>query len=405
MNHEQQMPRLSDSMEEGILLEWRVAEGDPVTTGQELAEIETDKATMPLEAEADGIVIALLYDAGAVVPVGAPLIVIGEPGDTVAPAEATAAPAEAAAAPAAAAVALAGGGQAATLAPPRRDADRVPASPLARRVATALGVDLAAIAGSGPRGRVVRSDVETAAAPAGAPPALVPAPSADGALVELTRVQRTIARRMTESRSTVPDFELRADVDMTACVELRERLRARGTDPLPSPNDVIVKACAIALREFPNVNSAWEDGAVRRFARVSIGIAVAAPGVLLVPVLHDADRLSLREIAAASRAVASRARDGSATAADLSGATFTVSNLGMFGVDDFSAVIDAPQAAILAVGAVRRKPVVADDGTIVARSVARLALACDHRILYGSDGAQFLARVRALLEEPLEMLV
>ena len=160
---------------------------------------------------------------------------------------------------------------------------------------------------------------------------------------------------MSESRSTVPDFELRVDVDMTACVELRDRLRDAGTDPLPSTNDVIVKACATALREFPGINSAYEDGAVRRFARVNVGIAVAAPGSLLVPVVRDADRLSLGEIAPTSRAVATRARDGSATAADLSGATFTVSNLGMFGVDDFSAVVDAPQAAILAVGAIRRR--------------------------------------------------
>jgi pyruvate dehydrogenase E2 component (dihydrolipoamide acetyltransferase) len=392
------MPRLSDSMEEGTILHWLIAEGDQVEPGQPLAEIETDKANVTYEADVSGTVLALSVGEGASAPVGAPIAVIGEPGEALpaAPSRETLA---AAAAPTARSAPP-------TPSPPPSSPGRTPerpkASPLARRLAAALEVDLAALAGSGPNGRVIRADVERAAtvADGGAPPEPPPV-SAKGVpeVHELNRLQRTVARRMAESRATVPDFELRCEVDMTAVVELRDRLR-EVADPVPSYNDFVVKAVALALREFPRVNSSYRDGAVETYGRINVGIAVAADDALVVPTISDADRLSLGEIARTSRELASRVREGSITPADLSGGTFTVSNLGMYGIDSFSAVINPPQAAILAVGSLKPRAVVLDDGELAAHPTIRLTLACDHRALYGADGAKFLTRVRELLERP-----
>jgi pyruvate dehydrogenase E2 component (dihydrolipoamide acetyltransferase) len=296
---------------------------------------------------------------------------------------------------------------------------RAKASPLARRVAAELGIDLGALAGSGPQGRVTRADVERAAADGNggavtATPASpqTPAPrTPDGGGVkgeatvhELTRLQRTVARRMAESRATVPDIELERQVDMSEAVALRERLRELA-DPVPSLNDFVIKAAALALREFPRVNGSYRDGAYETHARVNVGIAVAAEDALVVPTIFDADRRSLAEIGADARALASRVRAREITPAELTGGTFTVSNLGMYGVDSFSAVINLPQVAILAVGALRQRPVVDDAGSIVARPTMILTLACDHRMLYGADGARFLARVSELLERPLALLL
>jgi pyruvate dehydrogenase E2 component (dihydrolipoamide acetyltransferase) len=432
MATEVRMPRLSDSMEEGTVVTWLVAEGDAVRRGQPLVEVETDKATMPYEAETDGVLLAILCGEGETAALGAPIAIIGAPGETLAepsdapggaPHGAATANGNRAAAPTPAAV------TAAAATRPARASARVAASPLARRVAQALGVDLSGVRGTGPAGRVTRADVEAAAAsPVAAAAPIAPAPvdrpapdealdatrpapapataPADGArgdveVVPLTRLQQTVARRMAESRSTVPDFELRVDVDMAECVALRERLRALGADPLPSFNDMVVKAAALALREFPRVNGSYRDGAFEQYGRVNIGVAVAAQDALVVPAVPDADRASLGAIARATRELARKVRDGSITPPELSGATFTVSNLGMFGIDSFSAVINAPQAAILAVGALRKRPVVADGDRVVVHPVMTLTLACDHRILYGADGARFLARLRELLEQPL----
>ena len=211
---------------------------------------------------------------------------------------------------------------------------------------------------------------------------------------------------MAESRATVPDIELRAEIDMTAAVALREQLRELAADPLPSFNDLIVKAAALALREFPRVGGAYRDGQFETYGRVNVGIAVAAPDALVVPTVFDADIKSRgARSPQTTRALAARVRDGSITPAELSGATFSISNLGMYGIDSFSAVINSPQAAILAVGALRKRPVVLDSGEIVARDTVQLALACDHRIVYGVDGAQFMARLRELLQAPLSLLV
>lgn len=442
MAHDIIMPRLSDSMEEGTVLQWLVAEGDNVEVGQPLVEIETDKATVTYEADAAGIVLALNVGEGATVPLGAPIAVIGEPGEELPTArspEAVAAGGSEVALRAggtSSAGALAASGTSSTRAaggsaapqPTARLAPRgvrAKASPLARRLAARLDVNLNGLAGSGPNGRVIRADVERAAADGGngarsGEIATTPSevarqsmPSSDVAAVhakgetathELSRVQRTVARRMAESRATVPDFELRSEVDMSEVVALREGLR-EVTDPLPSYNDFVVKAAALALREFPRVNGAYRDATVETYSRINVGVAVAADEALVVPTIFDADRLSLGEISRKSRELAGRVRDRSIAPADLGGGTFTVSNLGMYGVDSFSAVINPPQAAILAVGSLKPRAIVDEAGHVVARPTIVLTLACDHRVLYGADGARFLARVRELLERPQALIL
>jgi pyruvate dehydrogenase E2 component (dihydrolipoamide acetyltransferase) len=261
---------------------------------------------------------------------------------------------------------------------------------------------------------VTRADVDRALAAGGAIAgnggAAVAAETTESAkgeatVLELSRLQQTVARRMSESRATVPDIELRAEVDMGEAVALREKFR-EVADPAPSINDFVVKAAALALRESPRVNGAYRDGAVETYARINVGIAVAAENALVVPTIFDADQKSLGEIGRAARELADRVRHGSITPAELSGGTFTVSNLGMFGVDSFSAVINPPQAAILAVGSLKRRPIVDEpSGELVVRPTLNLTLACDHRILYGVDGARFLSRVRELLERPHTLLL
>ena len=425
MAHEIIMPRLSDSMDEGTVLQWLVAEGDRVEAGQPLVEIETDKATVTFEADAAGVVLALTVGEGATVPLGAPIAVIGDPGEELPAAQAPEAVAAASSADALAANRTSSADALAANGPSSAEAiaprpDRPMASPLARRLAAELDVNLDGLVGSGPNGRVIRADVERAAAELGNGAGSGPVPAAPAALQrqaapaageaalhakgeaavhELSRLQRTVARRMAESRATVPDFELRCEVDMSAVVALRERLR-EVTDPLPSYNDFIVKAAALALRQFPRVNGAYRDGKVEAYSRTNVGVAVAADEALVVPTIFDADRLSLGEISRRSRELAARVRDGSIAPAELAGGTFTVSNLGMYGVDSFSAVVNPPQAAILAVGSLKRRAIVDEEGGVVARPTIVLTLACDHRVLYGADGAQFLARVRELLERP-----
>jgi pyruvate dehydrogenase E2 component (dihydrolipoamide acetyltransferase) len=415
MAHEIVMPRLSDSMEEATILRWLIDEGDAVRIGQPLVEVETDKATVTYEAEAAGVVLALTVREGASVPAGAPIALIGEAGEEL-PVTGSTEAAAAAVAPErtqAAAAAVAPTHRPSPPAPPppaprSGRPSRAKASPVARRLAAGLDVDLAALSGSGPNGRVIRADVERAAAAANgvaaAPPHVSETAKGESTVQELSRLQMTVARRMAESRATVPDIELRREVDMTETVTLRERL-GEVSDPRPSFNDFIVRAVALALREFPRVNGSYRDSRFETYSRVNVGIAVAAPDALVVPTIFDADAKSLAEIGRAARELASRVRDGSVTPAELSGATFTVSNLGMYDVDSFSAVINPPQAAILAVGSLRPRPVVDESGAVVARSTVMLTLVCDHRVLYGADGARFLARVRELLERPLSLLV
>ncbi len=319
------------------------------------------------------------------------------------------------------------------------DGGRVKASPVARRMARELGVELARLEGSGPGGRIVKADVQAAAegdgaaaegdgaaaegdgaavkeapareeekAPAEAEErAPEPQRSEAGAkgeaeIQELTRLQQTVSRRMAESKATAPDFSISLTVDMTQAVELRKRLK-EVADPAPSFNDMVVKAAATALREHPRVNGAYRDGKFELYEKVNIGIAVAAMDALVVPTVFDADRKSLGQIARDARASIEKVREKTITPPELSGGTFTVSNLGMYGIEHFTAIINPPQASILTVGALAKKPAVDENGRIVARDQMTLSLVCDHRILYGADGAQFLARVKELLEQPLSL--
>jgi len=411
------MPRLSDSMEEGTILRWLVEDGAEVARGDEIAEIETDKANMTYEADAAGAfqriaaegdtlaigeVIAHIGDGSA----PAPRPTAEQPAVAEQPAEPEPAPAPSPSMP--------------SVDERSEPNGRVKASPIARRLARERGVDLASVAGTGPGGRIVKADVEAAgaapavAAPAPAvpaPPASVPGPVAPGergggkgetTVEELSRTQQTIARRMAEAKATVPDFHVSTEVDMAAAVDVRGQLKALATDehPAPSFNDFIVKAAALALREFPRANGAYKDGRFELYERVNVGVAVAAENALIVPTIFDADQKSIGEIALEARGLAARVRSGAITPPELSGGTFTVSNLGMFGVTEFTAIVNAGQAGILAVGALRDAAVVVD-GAVVPGKRMTLTLVSDHRILYGADAAQVLARIRALLEAPL----
>jgi len=445
------MPRLSDSMEEGTILTWLKQVGDEVAIGDELVEIETDKANMAYEADVAGTLQEILAQEGETLPIGTPIARIGEgsnggqpdsgEGQDARPAGPAAAgdPPPAAeqqgvpptTSPTGEAEAADGEGQA----PVAADGagERVKASPLARRLARDKGLDLHDLHGSGPGGRIVKHDVEEAAPPAGdavggttpeealatgrgggSPAAAGPAGRAAGPSTgtakgnvetqDLNKLQQTIARRMAESKATAPHFYLTIEIDMGKAVEARAGFKAaaREGDVVPSFNDMIVKACAIALREFPKANGAYRDGRFERYLRVNVGVAVAAPEALVVPTVFDADRKGLREIAADTRALAAKVRDGSVTPPELSGGTFTVTNLGMFGIDEFDGVINMGQAAILAVGAIREVPAVRD-GEIVPAQLMKATLSCDHRILYGAEGGEFLARVRQLLEQPVSL--
>jgi pyruvate dehydrogenase E2 component (dihydrolipoamide acetyltransferase) len=375
------MPRHSASMEEGTILRWLVDDGASVTVGQEIVEIETDKATMPYEADEAGV-LTIGAPEGSTVAVGAP---IGAIGDRVP-----------------ALVGSVNGGGA------------VDASPVARRVAERRGVARGDLVGSGPYGRVLKADVVAAAdapappAPAAAPAPVIEAPQpvvAAAAVAatgeDLSRTQQLIARRMAESRATVPDFALEVEVDMSAALELRARLKEL-SEAAPSVNDFVVKAAAVALRRHPRANGSYKDGRFELHDEVNVGVAVAAPDSLVVPVVRDADAKSLGAIAGEVRAMAGRVRDAAISASELSGGTFTVSNLGMFGIDRFEGIINVPQAAILCVGAIRDR-VVAVDGAPAVRPIMSMTLASDHRILYGADAAQFLAEIRTLLENPLTL--
>jgi pyruvate dehydrogenase E2 component (dihydrolipoamide acetyltransferase) len=417
------MPRLSDSMEEGTILQWLKQVGDDVSVGDELVEIETDKANMAYESDVAGKLTEIVAAKGETLPIGSVIARIGEgdgsPAATPAPApEPVDAPAEPP--------------RAAINAPADSNGsdERPRASPVARRIAKEKELDLGQLQGSGPGGRIVKADVEQAVSsgggvdsggprteaqppPAGPPEAATglagdtPSPETAKGTVsyeELSKLQSTVARRMSESKATAPHFYLEAEIDMSRLVAARGQIKAgaKEGDVVPSFNDMVVKACALALREHPRANGAYRDGRFELYSRVNVGVAVAARDALVVPTIFDADEKNLRQIAKDSRALAQRVREGQITPPELSGATFTVSNLGMFGIDSFAAVINPPQAAILAVGAITERPVVHDGQTTTAH-LMRVNLACDHRILYGAPAAEFLARIRSLLEEPLAL--
>ena len=447
------MPRLSDSMEEGTILKWIVEEGGEVKRGEPLCEIETDKANMTYEADTDGTLIEIVVPEGETVALGEVIARVGEPGEAGgSDADSAEEGEEEEAEPEEQSEdeteqdeeeepAQEEEAEPATASSNGSDGDeRAKASPVARRVANELGIDIADVQGTGPGGRILKADVEKAAGEeptdGGAPEKAEkkkkdkkpkkdkkqkkeekadtrekpdrPTPAGDAGnrgelqVQELTRLQRTVSRRMAESKATAPDFALEVEVDMSLCVELRARLKEVEDHP-PSFNDMVVKACANALREHPRVNAAYKDGKFELYSRVNVGVAVAANDALVVPTVFDADKKSLGEISRTVQSLATKVRDGKITPPELSGGTFTVSNLGMYGIDRFTAVINPPQAALLAVGALKKKPVVEEGGRIVARDMMAATLVCDHRILYGADGAEFLARVRELLEQPLAL--
>jgi len=405
------MPRLSDSMEEGTVLQWLKRVGDEVAVGDELVEIETDKANMAYESDVAGTLTEILVEEGETVSIGTPIARVGGAGEVPAGAAERAAGEEKEATKEVARAPIATVLPESAPAVEHGDGHRPKASPLARRLAKEKGLDLTQLHGSGPGGRIVKADVEKAGPEptrtAPAPASETPSPETAKGQVsyeELSKTQQVIARRMAESKATAPHFYLRATVDMSQAVEGRGKLKALAAEGsvVPSFNDMVVKACGLALREHPRANGAYRDGRVELYSRVNVGIAVAAEDALVVPTLFDADRKGLRQIAAEARTLAQRVRDGQITPPELSGATFTVSNLGMYGIDGFSAVINPPQAAILAVGAIEERPVVRE-GEIATAHLMQVDLACDHRILYGAPAAEFLARIRSLLEEPLAL--
>ncbi len=413
------MPQLSDSMQEGTILRWLIADGTPVAHGEELLEIETDKATMTYESEVDGIIEVVVLE-GSTVPVGE---VIARVSDGPEPSE-----------PSHVAGELAGPGRPVRSAQDDNGAGgadhaearttAVLATPVARRVAKAHDVALADVMGTGPRGRITKADVALAAgteaptrrrsATVAQPSESSPVPSvagqagAKGTLTvhELSRLQQLIARRMAQTKATVPHFQVQTDAVMDGVASLRAQLKqaAGPATVMPSLNDIVIKACAIALRQHPRVNGSYEDGRFELHSRVNIGFAVAADDALIVPTLFDADAKSLGTIASESRNLAEKVRSGAITPPELSGGTFTVSNLGMYGMTAITPVINPPQAAILGVGAVRDM-LARVDGEIVDRAVMTLTLSCDHRILYGADAARFLADIRDLLQAPLRILL
>jgi pyruvate dehydrogenase E2 component (dihydrolipoamide acetyltransferase) len=389
------MEALSPTMEEGRIASWRKAEGDSVSTGDVLAEVETDKAIMELQARGEGTLRKILVGEGGTTAVGSLVAVIAAPDEDIsslvantggAPPAATADPAASAPAPPVPPAA------------PEPPEGRLKASPLARRLAIEQGVDLTSLEGSGPGGRIVKRDVT-------APAAVAPAAGAPGTRwqdVPLTQLRKTIARRLSQSLGPIPHFFLTTEIDMERCADAREALNALG-DVKISFNDIVMKVVAMALLQHRDCNAWWQDDHVRYFHDVHLGMAVAIDEGLITPVVRDAQRKSLREIAGEARTLAERARARKLTPEEYTGATFSISNLGMLGVDEFTAVINPPEAGILAVGAVTAKPVVVD-GAIGARRRLRITMSCDHRIIDGATGARFLQTVKRMLENPLAIL-
>ena len=429
------LAKLSPTMEEGTVVKWSKKEGDAIKVGDVLAEIETDKANMEMEALGAGVLRTVLVPAGGKAPVGALIGVIADPGEDIsamlaeaaaaAPA-ATPAPAASAAAPAPAAppAAAAAAVPPPPAAPPSAPAapaavappgGRVKASPLARAMAAQGNVPLASVAGSGPGGRIVRRDVlgylasPPAAVAAGkAPPATarpaVPVPSVKpGTTIPLTSMRRTIAKRLSESAFTAPHFFVTVELDMDAAVSLREQLQ-RAEDVKVSFNDLVLKACARALTRFPTVNASWTGEAIQTHAEVHVGVAVSLAEGLITPVVRNADRKHVVEISREVKDLAARAREKKLKPEEFTGSTFTISNLGMFDVTEFTAIINPPESCILAVGAVRKVPVVKGDQLAIGHRM-KVTLSSDHRVVDGALAAQFLAEVRRLLENPVSLLL
>ncbi|HYL81461.1 MAG TPA: dihydrolipoamide acetyltransferase family protein [Candidatus Acidoferrum sp.] len=412
------MPKLSDAMVEGKVLQWMRKEGDRVQGGDVLASIETDKAEIELEAFGSGVVRKILVGEGQAVPVGQLIAVIAEPDDDItallkgAPAPQPVSPPAAVKAEAGPAAAKAGAKTAAPAPPaappsPAVEPGWVPASPIARRMARDAGIDLAQITGSGPGGRILERDVEaylaTQAQRMGG--AEVPVGEREFEDKELSTIRKTIATRMVQSKAPIPHFTVTVEADMGAAMELRKSLNTIDPDAEKlSVNDIIIKATTLALQRHPAINASFHDGQVRLFKRVHLGGAVALEDGLIVPVIRDCERKSLGQIAREARSLFERARNKKLRPEEYSGGTFAISNLGMFDVVEFTAVIDPAHGSILAVGAVEEKPVVMN-GQVVVRQRVRLTGSFDHRIIDGAMGAKFLQELKKILENPVQLLL
>ena len=447
------MEALSPTMEEGRLVKWNKNEGDQIKAGDVLAEVETDKAVMELVARGDGVLRKRLANEGDASPVGTLLAVIGTPDENIdaiigpavpatasAPAAASGKPAqenavpqssdqsqsEASTSPQQKVAGPAGGAPPASrpaapppTAPPppkgngaRPGATTTPggrqrSSPLARRLASDKGIQLGGIQGSGPGGRIVKRDIENAKATAGAARSAAAerlATEGDFKDIPLTQIRKTIARRLAESNGPVPTFFLTAEFDATRAAEMRAQLLEMGDQYKVSFNDIVIKAVALSLAEHPEVNAHWLNDKIRHFNRIHVAMAVAVEDGLITPVLFDADRMTMWEISEKARDLAKRARERKLMPEEYTGSTFSVSNLGMFGIDQFTAIINPPEAGILAIGGVEEKPVVID-GTLEVRQRMRVTMSCDHRVIDGATGAKFLQTVRRYIENPLSLII
>ena len=422
------MPALSPTMEEGTLAKWLVKEGDTVQSGDLLAEIETDKATMEFEAVDEGVIGKILIAEGTEgVKVNTAIAIIGEEGEDMSAAPEAAAPV-AATAPAEAEVATPAATPA-PAAPAAKDGSRLFATPLARRIAADKGLDLATITGSGPHGRIIKADVENATAQPAAATASAPAASADAPAaamatgpstaqvtamyegrqfeeIKLDGMRKIIAARLTEAKQTVPHFYLRRDIQLDALLKFRSQLNktleARGVKL--SVNDFIIKACALALQEVPEANAVWAGDRVLQMTASDVAVAVAIEGGLFTPVLQDAEMKSLSALSVQMKDFASRARDRKLAPQEYQGGSFAISNLGMFGIDNFDAIINPPHSGILAVGAGAKKPIVGSDGELAVATVMSVTLSVDHRVIDGAMAANLLNAIKANLENPMGML-
>jgi pyruvate dehydrogenase E2 component (dihydrolipoamide acetyltransferase) len=412
------MPKLGFDMAEGVLVRWVKKEGEAINKGDVLAEIETDKATVEVESSAAGTVLSLLVNEGDVVPVSAPIAVIGEAGEKVdAPAAVAAQPAPAASQPQADVQASAPAAAPVAQAPAPAESGPIKASPLAKKIARDKGVSLGAVQGTGPGGRIVRRDIEAALAakPQSETPKSIPAPvqaapvfqavSAADETVKLTKLRQAIGRRLVESKQNYPHFYVSHEYKMEALMDLRKQINAYLPDGEKiSVNDFILKAAALTLRQFPNLNAILSGDSIVRRGQINVGVAVTIEGGLMTVVVKDADQKPLRQISSEVKSMAARAREGKVKPEDVDGSTFSTSNLGMYDVENFIAIINPPEAAILAIGSAREVPVV-EGGVIKPGWRMKATISVDHRVSDGAEAAQFMQALAGFLENPVRMLV
>jgi pyruvate dehydrogenase E2 component (dihydrolipoamide acetyltransferase) len=402
-----EMPRLSDTMTEGVISRWHKKVGDTVKPGDLLAEIETDKATMEFEAPVGGTLLHIGAEEGKPIPIGVVIAVIGKPGEDISGllSDRKAASASSEAPPTPAVAATSAPAQVSISAGSTDEGTRIKASPLARAMAREAGIDIRRVQGTGEGGRIIKRDIEAHLSEVKVSPAPTVSREAPSPYTDqpLTQMRKTIARRLTASMQEAPHFYLSLSISMERVTEWREKLNALSETKI-SFNDIILQACAKALKKHPLLNASWTGEAIRLHHEIHIGFAVAIEEGLIVPVLRHADRKGLSEIAAETRALSEKARQRKLSPEEYTGSTFSVSNLGMFGIEDFTAVINPPEAAILAVGAIQPMPVVREGQVAIERRM-KVTLSCDHRVVDGATGAQFLQTLKQLIEEPERLLL